>query len=47
VYEDVPAFLHGYASYSLLAHAIKLVEEGRAGCEGEVYRWLGASPAAS
>jgi glyoxylase-like metal-dependent hydrolase (beta-lactamase superfamily II) len=47
VYDDVPAFLHGYARYSLLAHAIKLVEEGRAGCEGEVYRWLGASPAAS
>ena len=47
VYDDVPAFLHRYARYSLLAHAIKLVEEGRAGCEGEVYRWLGASPAAS
>jgi hypothetical protein len=42
----VPAFLHGYARYSLLAHAIKLVEEGRAGREGEVYRWLGASRAA-
>ncbi len=47
VYDDVPAFLHGYARYSLLAHAIKLVEEGRAGREGEVYRWLGASRAAS
>ena len=47
VYDDVPAFLHGYARHSLLAHAIKLVEEGRAGCEGEVYRWLGASRAAS
>ena len=47
VYDDVPAFLHAYARYSLLAHAIKLVEEGRAGCEGEVYRWLGASRAAS
>jgi len=47
VYDDVPAFLHGYARYSLLAHAVKLVEEGRAGCEGEVYRWLGASRAAS
>ena len=35
VYDDVPAFLHAYARYSLLAHAIKLVEEGRAGCEGE------------
>jgi len=43
VYDDVPAFLHAYARYSLLAHAINLVEEGRAGCEGEVYRWLGAA----
>jgi len=47
VYEDVPAFLHSYARYSLLAHAIKLVDEGRACCEGEVYRWLGASRASS
>jgi glyoxylase-like metal-dependent hydrolase (beta-lactamase superfamily II) len=47
VYDDVPAFLHRYARYSLLAHAIKLVDEGRAGCEGDVYRWLGASRAAS
>jgi len=47
VYDDVPAFLHAYARYSLLAHAFKLVEEGRAGCEGEVYRWLGASRASS
>lgn len=47
VYDDVPAFLHRYARHSLLAHAIKLVEEGRAGCEGEVYRWLGASRTAS
>jgi glyoxylase-like metal-dependent hydrolase (beta-lactamase superfamily II) len=47
VYEDVPAFMHAYARYSLLAHALKLVEEGRTGCEGEVYRWLGASRASS
>ena len=39
VYDDVPTFLHAYARYSLLAHAVKLVEEGRAGCEGDVYRW--------
>jgi len=39
VYDDVPASMHAYARYSLLAHAVKLVEEGRAGCEGEVYRW--------
>ncbi len=47
VYDDVPAFLHPYARYSLLAHAIKLVEEGRAGCEGEAYRWLGTSRVSS
>jgi glyoxylase-like metal-dependent hydrolase (beta-lactamase superfamily II) len=47
VYEDVPAFMHAYARYSLLAHALKLVEEGRTGCDGEVYRWLGASRASS
>jgi glyoxylase-like metal-dependent hydrolase (beta-lactamase superfamily II) len=39
VYDDVPAFMHGYARYSLLAHAVKLEEEGRACREGEVYRW--------
>lgn len=39
VYDDVPATLHGYARYSLLAHALKLVEEGRAQRDGEVYRW--------
>jgi len=32
--------MHVYARYSLLAHAVKLVEEGRARVEGEVYRWL-------
>jgi len=42
VYEDVPKFLHLYARHSLLAHAVKLVEEGRAQVEGEVYRWLDA-----
>lgn len=41
VYDDVPKFMHVYARYSLLAHAVKLVEEGRARVEGEVYRWLG------
>jgi glyoxylase-like metal-dependent hydrolase (beta-lactamase superfamily II) len=41
VYDDVPKFMHVYARYSLLAHAVKLVEEGRARAEGEVYRWLG------
>lgn len=39
VYEDVPASMHVYARYSLLAHAVKLVEEGRAEADGEAYRW--------
>lgn len=39
VYDDVPVSMHAYARYSLLAHAVKLVEEGRADCDGEVYRW--------
>lgn len=30
VYRDVPAFLHPIAAYSLAAHLIKLVEDGRA-----------------
>jgi glyoxylase-like metal-dependent hydrolase (beta-lactamase superfamily II) len=42
VYDDVPVALHPYARYSLLAHAQKLVEEGRAGVEGEVYVWRDA-----
>jgi glyoxylase-like metal-dependent hydrolase (beta-lactamase superfamily II) len=41
VYEDVPRFMHAYARHSLLAHAMKLVEEGRAEADGEHYRWLG------
>jgi glyoxylase-like metal-dependent hydrolase (beta-lactamase superfamily II) len=41
VYDDVPAAMHVYARYSLLAHAVKLVEEGRAHAEGDVYRWRG------
>ena len=41
VYDDVPRFMHVYARYSLLAHAVKLVEEGRAEVDGESYRWLG------
>lgn len=39
VYDDVPTFMHAYARHSLLAHAVKLVEEGRAHVEGDVYRW--------
>ena len=41
VYDDVPKFMHVYARYSLLAHAAKLVEEGRARLEDGVYRWQG------
>jgi len=41
VYDDVPTFMHVYARHSLLAHAVKLVEEGRAQVDGDVYRWLG------
>jgi glyoxylase-like metal-dependent hydrolase (beta-lactamase superfamily II) len=42
VYDDVPVSLHVYARYSLLAHAQKLVEEGRAQLDGEVYVWRDA-----
>ena len=41
VYDDVAPALHGWARHSLLAHAIKLVEEGRATADGEIYRWRG------
>jgi glyoxylase-like metal-dependent hydrolase (beta-lactamase superfamily II) len=39
VYDDVPVSLHGWARHSLLAHAIKLVEEGRATVSGDYYTW--------
>jgi glyoxylase-like metal-dependent hydrolase (beta-lactamase superfamily II) len=42
VYEDVPVAMHIYARYSLLAHAQKLLEEGRARLDGEVYVWCDA-----
>lgn len=41
VYDDVPVALHGWARHSLLAHAIKLVEDGRASASGETYEWRG------
>jgi glyoxylase-like metal-dependent hydrolase (beta-lactamase superfamily II) len=41
VYADVPASLHDWARHSLSAHAIKLVEDGRATVAGPVYRWRG------
>jgi glyoxylase-like metal-dependent hydrolase (beta-lactamase superfamily II) len=40
VYDDVPRFMHAYARHSLLAHALKLVEEGRAIQEDTCYRWM-------
>jgi glyoxylase-like metal-dependent hydrolase (beta-lactamase superfamily II) len=42
VYDDVPQSLHDWARYSLAAHAIKLVEDGRVQQSGETYRWLDA-----
>ena len=41
VYDDVPKFMHAWARHSLLAHAIKLEEEGRVSRDGDVYRWIG------
>lgn len=38
VYDDVPVFLHGVASMSLLAHLIKLEQEHRAACDADE-RW--------
>ena len=41
VYDDVAVSLHGWARHSLLAHAIKLVEDGRAAVSGTDYLWRG------
>ena len=43
VYADVPRFMHPVAKFSLLAHAIKLEEEGRAVRDGETWSWRGWS----
>ena len=42
VYADVPPALHPMARRSLLAHLLKLREDGRASCEGEplVAAWV-------
>jgi glyoxylase-like metal-dependent hydrolase (beta-lactamase superfamily II) len=40
VYDDTPQALHRLAKFSLLAHAIKLEEEGRAARRGETWTWL-------
>ena len=39
VYADVPERLHGLARYSLLAHVLKLEEEGRVSPVGEAWHW--------
>jgi glyoxylase-like metal-dependent hydrolase (beta-lactamase superfamily II) len=39
VYDDVPRFMHPVARYSLLAHLIKLEEEGRVQRDGETWSW--------
>ena len=41
VYADTPVKLHALARHSLLAHAIKLHEDGRASRRGEHWTWLG------
>jgi glyoxylase-like metal-dependent hydrolase (beta-lactamase superfamily II) len=41
VYADVPPFMHPVARYSLLAHALKLEEEGRVLRAGQAWKWLG------
>jgi glyoxylase-like metal-dependent hydrolase (beta-lactamase superfamily II) len=41
VYGDVPRFMHPVAKYSLLAHVLKLEEEGRAARNGEIWSWRG------
>jgi glyoxylase-like metal-dependent hydrolase (beta-lactamase superfamily II) len=43
VYDDVPAALHGVARRSLLAHLLKLQQEGAAQCHAE--RWHGVTVA--
>lgn len=40
-YADVPAFMHPVARYSLLAHVLKLEQEGRVLRDGDSWRWLG------
>ena len=39
VYADVPVSLHPVARYSLLAHVLKLEEEGRVLHDGDSWRW--------
>lgn len=39
VYADVPVAMHPVARYSLLAHVLKLEEEGRVSRDGDAWRW--------
>jgi glyoxylase-like metal-dependent hydrolase (beta-lactamase superfamily II) len=39
VYADVPVLMHPVARYSLLAHVLKLEDEGRALRDGDSWRW--------
>lgn len=41
VYDDTPVHLHKLAKFSLLAHAIKLDEDGRVARRGDTWTWLG------
>lgn len=43
VYDDTPAFLHPIAEFSLLAHLIKLVEDGAARSEDHRFTLLAAA----
>ena len=41
VYADTPPRLHPVARRSLLAHVLKLQEDGRVSAAGDTWRWLG------
>ena len=40
VYDDVPAFLHPVAKYSLLAHLIKLDQDARVTRSADIWSWI-------
>jgi glyoxylase-like metal-dependent hydrolase (beta-lactamase superfamily II)/8-oxo-dGTP pyrophosphatase MutT (NUDIX family) len=42
VYADTPPRLHAVARRSLLAHVLKLQEDGRVSAAGDTWRWLGS-----
>lgn len=41
VYDDVPQVLHDWARFSLLAHGLKLLEDGTARRDGDAWWWCG------